>query len=422
MRIFIRTFGCQMNDYDSERMAGVLAEEGHEQVQSEQEADCIIVNTCSVRKHAEDRALSYIGRHSKEKKVVVAGCMAQSEGGNLIKDNPEIFAVVGTYNFTNIGDILKQESGGVYTEMKNEKYLLNPKRQQQVKGYAAIMQGCNNYCSYCIVPYVRGRERSRPAEEITEELNKMASFGYREVMLLGQNVNSYYDAKSGTNFTGLLKKAAGVEGIYRIRFMTSHPKDLTYELVEAVAEEKKLCSHFHLPLQAGSDRILKLMNRKYTSGEYAEKILKIREKVKGVSVTSDILVGFPGETEEEFKTTVSMVEGLRFDDVFVFKYSERKGTKSAEYHDDISEEEKLTRLNYILDLQKKIRDDINKGYIGSEQEVLVYGASYKNTEELKAATDNNKKVFVKGSSSLAGTLQRVKIEEIRGQSFGGKLI
>ncbi len=409
-----------MNDYDSEVMEGVLLDEGYKTAPSEKEADVIILNTCSVRKHAEDRALSYACKYMKSKKVIITGCMAQRMKGDILRKYPGIYAVAGTSHFTDIADIMRSGRGTVRAGRREDSHRPGVRKVNGVKGYLAIMRGCNNFCTYCIVPYVRGRERSRPAGEIISELEDMAQKGCREVTLLGQNVNSYRDENTG--FPGLLKKAAGVEGIKRIRFMTSHPKDLSPSLVKTIAAEEKICGHIHLPVQSGSDRILKLMNRGYTCGEFEQKAGMIRSMVTDASVTTDILVGFPGEREEDFEKTAEFIRKIKFDDAFVFKYSKREGTKAAELEDSVPEETKLRRLNYILDLQKKISDDINKSYLNREFDVLGLGKSLKDAGELKTTTDNNKKVYVKAGEDMKGKVFRVKITQIRGRSFGGKII
>ena len=300
-KVYIKTFGCQMNEYDSERMASIIGEDsGFETAADEACADVIILNTCSVRKHAEERAMSYIGRHIKNKKVIVAGCMAQNMKKELKMQFPKLHAIVGTFKFEDIGEIIRK--GGIYTEETDGAYSVDVRRGKKVRAFIAIMQGCDNFCSYCIVPFVRGREKSRAAAEIRKEAVDLAGKGCREITLLGQNVNSYND--NGMNFPALLRELVKIDGIARIRFMTSHPKDLTDELIDTVATHEKLCKHFHLPVQSGSGRILELMNRKYTPAEYREKISGIRERIPGVSITTDVLVGFPGETEADFMETV----------------------------------------------------------------------------------------------------------------------
>jgi len=403
-------------------MAGVLQHDGYEFTADEKEADFIVVNTCSVRQHAEDRETSYIGKAVKDKKVIVAGCMAQNLKDSLIKKYPNLYAVLGTFHFSDISKIIKDSRKKVYVDETEEIYDLNIERTDKIKGYTTIMQGCDNYCSYCVVPYVRGGERSRPAADIIREIEIMAGNGYKEVMLLGQNVNSYGRDKNEMNFSVLLKEISRIDAIKRIRFMTSHPKDLTMELIETVAEDKKLCKHFHLPLQSGSDKILNLMNRKYTAKEYIEKIGKIRSKISDVAITSDLLVGFPYEEEQDFKDTVSIMESVRFDNAYLFKYSARPGTKAAEYPDSVPEEEKLRRLNYILDLQKKISEDINTKYAGRELEVLVEDTDSKDSGRLKATTDNSKNVFFEGPKDLIGKIIKVKIIGAKGASLAGEMI
>ncbi len=421
-KIFIRTFGCQMNEYDSERMFNILSNQSdYTFVNSEKEADTIIVNTCSVRQHAEDRALSYIGRYVNSKKVIVVGCMAEKLKTQLFIKFPKLFSIVGTFNISYIDKILKK--GGVYVGENKEKYIKTNTIKKGINGFLTIMQGCNNFCSYCVVPYVRGRERSRAVADIEEEMKIMVQNGYKEIMLLGQNVNSYFDEGSKTNFPELLKRLAKIEGIERIRFMTSHPKDLSDELITVVAEEKKLCKHFHLPVQSGSDNILELMNRKYTSTFYTEIVSKIRDKIKDVAISTDILVGFPCENEKDFQDTVKLVEKIRFDDAFVFKYSVRPGTEASKLKDDVPEDEKLRRLNYILEIQSKISEDINKGLLGKNVEVLALGKSLRNRDELKTTTGTNKKVYIKGNDEMIGKIYKVRITEMRSkEGFGGEII
>jgi len=415
-KIYIHTFGCQMNEYDSERMeAAVLEDSGFTLVRNEEDADVIIVNTCSVRKHAEERAMSYVGRHVKDKKVIIAGCMAQSLKKDLKRQFQNIHAIVGTFRFDEIADIIKK--GGIYTEEDHNAYSVNIKRAGKVRGFVAIMQGCDNFCSYCIVPYVRGREKSRAFAEIREEIEMLAKNGTKEITLLGQNVNSYND--KGMNFPALLKELAKIDGIMRLRFMTSHPKDLSDELIDTMASDKKLCKHFHLPVQSGSDKILKAMNRKYTTANYTEKINKIRRKIPGCAITTDILIGFPDETDADFQDTVRLLENIRFDDAYVFKYSQRPGTAAAKMNDDVSEENKKKRVNYILDLQKKISEDINNKLTGSEAEVLVYSVR---SGEARAITDTNKRVYIKGVEDLTGQTLMVKIVEARAGALTGGVI
>jgi tRNA-2-methylthio-N6-dimethylallyladenosine synthase len=416
---FIKTFGCQMNEYDSLRMENCMLESGFSPVCSEEEAQYIIINTCSVRQHAEDRAVSYAGRFLKNKKVIFTGCMAQSEAGALVKQHPAIFAVIGTSNFEHTAEII--DSGGGVNVSENDEAGKSGIREGRVSAYLAVARGCDNFCSYCIVPYVRGREKSRPKAVILAELEKMALAGTREVTLLGQNVNSYLCPGTGVKFPQLLSEASKIPGLELVRFMTSHPKDLSEELIDAVASNPKCCTHFHLPLQSGSDRVLLEMNRKYTSAGYEAAASKIKAKIKDLYFTSDILVGFPAETEKDFMETAAMVEKMRYDAAYVFKYSVRRGTAAQKLGDAVPEEEKLRRLNYILDLQKKIGKDINAAYLGRGLEVL--GLSALPQGQLKASAMNGKKVFVNAAGAeMTGKKFRVRIIAASNQSVTGEVM
>jgi tRNA-2-methylthio-N6-dimethylallyladenosine synthase len=421
-KIFIKTFGCQMNTYDSERMAGELAAAGYELAADEHASEYVIINTCSVRQHAEDRAMSYIGAAIKTKKVIVAGCMAERMKQELIDKFPRLHAVVGTFNFSNIAEVIERKRSKLYTDSINERYTKNLKRTDRFRAAVAVMQGCNNFCSYCIVPYVRGSERSRTAEEIMQEVRVLAGEGFKEVTLLGQNVNSFFDDMSGLNFAWLLRRVAEVKGIEFVRFMTSHPKDLSDALITAVKETPNACRHIHLPMQSGSDRVLEMMNRKYTSGWYSGRVDKIREIMPDCSVTSDILVGFPGETQEDFNATLAMVERSRFDYAYIFKYSPRKGTKAERMADDVPDNEKLRRLNIILEMQKKISEDITKKYLGTTVRALVYGLSRWEAGHAEASAGSSKKILIKGGNELLGVSADIKITGAKGAMLSGEII
>lgn len=421
-RVYIHTFGCQMNEYDSERMGGELRAKGYVPVSDKKNAEYVIVNTCSVRKLAEEKAFSLIGALSAEKKVIVAGCMAQSMKEELFKKFPRLTAVVGTFKISRIAEIIENGKKRAYVDERSESYSGNIERKKEAAGFVTVMQGCDNFCSYCIVPYVRGRERSRGIEEIKEEITAMARAGYREVTLLGQNVNSYYDKKTGLDFPELLRETARIDGICRIKFMTSHPKDLSDELIRAVAEEEKAAKHFHLPVQSGSAAVLEKMNRRYTPESYRERISAIRKAIPDCAITTDILVGFPGETNEDFEKTAALVSDVRFDSAFVFKYSERSGTKAEAFGDDVAKEEKTRRINYILGLQKKISDDIIKRDEGKTVLALGLNVSSKRPGEIEMSVDSGKKVFVRGSADLIGKMVKVKLVKARGMSFEGEII
>jgi tRNA-2-methylthio-N6-dimethylallyladenosine synthase len=411
-----------MNVYDSERMAGVLGADDFEITGDEKSAEYVIINTCSVRQHAEDRALSYIGAAIKDKKVIVAGCMAERMQDELMAKFPRLHAVVGTFNFSNIVSAINRGKKKIFAGITEEKYPVKLRRNEKVRGYITIMQGCDNYCAYCIVPYVRGRERSRDVEGILAEIRQLASDGFKEVMFLGQNVNSFLDAKSGINFSGLLRKSAEISGIERLRFMTSHPKDLTDELIESIAAAPKVCKHIHLPLQSGSDRILKMMNRHYTADWYLSRVRKIREAMPGGAITTDILVGFPGETDVDFQQTLEVMKKAGFDASYIFKYSPRRGTKAALMDSQVDEKEKLKRLNNVLELQKKISEDITKAYVGREVKILVTGPNMVIKTMMEGITDNSKKVIIPGDTGMIGNFYRVKVTRAQTAVMEGEII
>lgn len=422
IKVFIKTFGCQMNVYDSERMAGVLGADDFEVTDDEKAAEYVVVNTCSVRQHAEDRALSYIGAAVKNKKVIVTGCMAERMQDELMAKFPRLHAVVGTFNFSNITSAINRGKKKVFAGVTEEKYPVKLRRNEKVRGYITIMQGCDNFCAYCIVPFVRGRERSRDVDGILAEIRQLVSDGFKEVMFLGQNVNSFLDPKSGLNFSGLLRKSAEIDGIERIRFMTSHPKDLTDELIQSIASTPKVCKHIHLPLQSGSDRILKIMNRHYTSSWYLSRVEKIREFMPGGAITTDILVGFPGETDEDFNQTLEVMKKAGFDSSYIFKYSPRRGTKAALMEDQVDEKVKLTRLNNVLELQKQMSENITKTYLGKTVEILVTSRNMVITTMMEGITDNSKKVIIPGDLSMIGKFYKVKIFRAQTAVMEGEII
>jgi tRNA-2-methylthio-N6-dimethylallyladenosine synthase len=411
-----------MNVYDSERMAGVLGADDFEVTDNEKEAEYVVINTCSVRQHAEDRALSYIGAAIKNKKVIVAGCMAERMQDELMLKFPRLHAVVGTFNFSNITSAINRGKKIVFAGVTEERYPVKLRRNEKVRGYITIMQGCDNYCAYCIVPYVRGRERSRDVEGILAEIRQLVSEGFKEVMFLGQNVNSFLDEKSGNNFSGLLRKSAEITGIERIRFMTSHPKDLTDELIESIAAAPKVCKHIHLPLQSGSGRILKIMNRHYTAEWYLSRVNKIRQAMPGGAITTDILVGFPGETDEDFARTLDVMKTAGFDSSYIFKYSPRRGTKAALMEEQVSEKVKLERLNNVLELQKKISENITRAYIGQTVEILVTGPNTVIKTMMEGITDNSKKVIIPGDKGMIGQFYKVKVIRAQTAIMEGEII
>jgi tRNA-2-methylthio-N6-dimethylallyladenosine synthase len=440
-RVYIKTFGCQMNENDTEKMYILLSDE-YEPTSNPEEADLILINTCSVREKPQFKAFSEVGRYKylKKKKpdliIGVTGCVAQQEGEKLIQRLPYIDLVLGTQGFYFIKEALetlkKNKKPVVFTELnpdfkpplildKENKLSLENKK---VTAYVTIMQGCNNFCSYCIVPYVRGREISRNPEDILKEVEELVKNGVREVTLLGQNVNSYgIKEKNYPDFPELLNMISQIENLWRIRFTTSHPKDLSDKLIKVIAENPKVCKHIHLPLQAGSNKILKKMNRKYTKEEYLEKVKKLKDAVPDIAITTDIIVGFPGESEEDFKETLEMLEKVRYHEIFSFKYSDRPFTLAQKLENKIPEEEKERRLKIVHQIQAKITKEIYESYVGKEVEVLVEGPSAKDPNMLMGRTTTNVIVnFNTPRLDLKGALVKVLIKEAGKHSLKGEYL
>lgn len=437
--IFIQTFGCQMNKYDSEIMKSLLLKDGYKFTDNWQEADVILVNTCSVRQHAEERVYSHLWKWSKYKQEVkpnliigICGCMAQKEGINILNKIPYLNLVCGTYSIPRINEFVSDllKTGGRRIEI-SEYYTdfpppVHEARETKISAWIAIMRGCNNYCAYCVVPYVRGREISRPPEEIENEIQELARKGIKEVTLLGQNVNSYgfkiQDSRFKITFPDLLKRINDLKGIEWIRFTTSHPKDMSVATIEAIRDLPKVCEHIHIALQSGSDKILKLMNRKYTREQYKELVDRIRANIPKVSITTDIMVGFPTETEDDFMDTYNLVKEIEFDMSYIFMYSSRPGTKASEFKDDVPEEIKQERLNKLLSMQKRIVQKQNEALIGKEVEILVGGYTFKDKSKYFGKTRNFKPVSFQSDKDLIGKLVKIKITEIRGGLLEGEII
>ena len=389
--VYINTIGCQMNVYDSEQIANGLKSLHYKITPSIEAADLIIVNTCAIREKAEQKVYSFLGRLAglKAKKpalmIGVGGCVAQQEGSKILARVPHLDLVFGTNAIGRLPDIVKTIESKrcriVDVEMTEQIEELNFVKQGSDKdrttAFVTIMQGCDNYCTYCVVPYVRGRETSRDPENIVQEIRCLVESGVREVTLLGQNVNSYGKKEGLCTFPELLRRVNDVDGLWRIRFTTSHPKDLSEDLIFAFQELGKLCSHIHLPIQSGSDRVLKKMNRKYTREIYLEKVDKLRHTSPEIAITSDIIVGFPGETEADFKETLDLIRTVEFDGLFAFKYSDRPNAAAARFLNKISEPEKKERLEKVLDLQDRYTIKKNKALEGSVQSILVEGLSRK---------------------------------------------
>ena len=427
MKVYIETYGCQMNEYDSRVMTSILANDGHEITQDPGTADVVMVNTCSVRERAEARVLGRLrhlrGLMKKEAVLGIAGCVAQRLGDRLLREVPGLSFVVGTEQYWKLPDIIESASAGrvvvAVDTGTGESYDDRPGPDEaSLCEFVSVMRGCNNHCSYCIVPYVRGRERSRPTSSIVDEVAKLVALGAREVTLIGQNVNSFSD--EGRGFADLLGAVAGVAGLQRIRFATSHPKDLSIEVIDAVGSIDKVCEHIHLPVQSGSTEVLGTMNRSYTREQYVALAQRIREGIPGVALTTDIIVGFPGETDAQFHETVSLMNEMRFDSAFMFRYSVREGTRAAALVDDVPEEVKIARLQTIIGLQKRVTSEVNTALIGSSAEVLVEGPSQKNEELLFGRSRTGKVVVFPGDAGLAGRVVSVEIASASAWTLHGR--
>jgi len=434
--LYIQTFGCQMNVHDSEQMAALLANGGYRITDNLKLADLILLNTCSIREKAAHKVYSVLGRLGKLKAqnpeliIGVGGCLAQHLGTKFHKRVGYLDFVFGTHNIHKLPEMIasvekkRQKITNVdFHKSLNSIGIYAPPVNGSISAFVTIMQGCNNFCSYCVVPYLRGPEISRPPEEIIEEIIKLADCGIREVTLLGQNVNSYGKTLgNGLNFTALIKQIGKINGIERIRFMTSHPRDLSEELINCFAEEKKLCKHIHLPIQSGSNRILALMNRGYTVEEYIKKIDHLRQLSPQISITSDIIIGFPGETQNDYQETIDMMEKIRFDSTFSFKYSERKGTAAEKMEGKIEESEKLRRLTQVQALQDQHTMEANLAMEGSLQELLIEGKSRNSENDLMGRTSSWKIVNFKSDEELTGRIVKAKITKAYLHSLRGKLI
>lgn len=435
---YIMTFGCQMNEHDSEIMAGMLEDMGYEETYKRAEADVILINTCSIRDNADKRFFGSLGQLKRLKKenpdliVAVCGCMMQQEHiiDSINKKYSWVDIVLGTFNIHTLPELInsvineRQKLIAIWDEHQGVVEGLPSKRKYPFKALVNIIYGCNNFCTYCIVPYTRGRERSRKPEEILEEIKNLAASGVKEVMLLGQNVNSYGIADGfDTDFADLIYAINEIDGIERIRFMTSHPKDLSDKLINAFRDCDKLAKHIHLPVQAGSNNVLKRMNRKYTREAYLELIRKLREATNGeIAITTDIIVGFPGETEEDFQQTLSLLEEVKYDSAFTFLYSIRKGTPAEKYEDQIPEAVKHERFNRMREILDAGMADNNKVYEGRIEKVLVEGSSKKNSKTLTGRTESMKIVNFYGNPDMIGKIVDVKITEGKTYSLVGEVI
>ena len=432
------SYGCQMNVHESEKIAGILEELGYTPAGSIEESDIIVFNTCCIRDTAEKRAFGNIGavkpikKKNKDLIVAVVGCMTEQKGYDKIfkEKYPYVDIVLGTGNLNLLKEkiIEKREQGKktYLTQSCNDPIdeTVPQSRTSYPNAWVNIMYGCNNFCTYCIVPYVRGRERSREPEEILKEVRSLVEDGYKEITLLGQNVNSYgndFSDRPEVNFANLLKAVSEIPGKFRIRFMTSHPKDLTEEVVDVIASSEKIMNNIHLPVQAGSDAVLKKMNRKYDRAHYLALIDMIKTKLPGVGITTDIMVGFPTETEEDFSDTLDLVRKVRYSNAFTFIYSVRKGTAAATMP-QIDYQTKRRRITELIALQNEITKQLSEEYIGNVYEVLIEDVNKKYKNAVCGRTESGRLVSCVGDPSLIGTFQNILITEARSASLFGKIV
>ena len=433
----IITFGCQQNNSDSEKIKGMLAEMGYIHTEHKEQADLIIINTCCVRENAELKLYGNIGALKQLKKenpgliIAVCGCMMQQEHAVAMikKKYRHVDLIFGTHNVYKLPELLERSMDEKYTLID----ILNTEgaiiedipvlRDETFKAWVTIMYGCNNFCSYCIVPHVRGRERSRMPEDIIKEIEGLAKDGCKEVTLLGQNVNSYgMDLDIEVDFADLIKLVNGIDGIERIRFMTSHPKDISDKLIYTMRDCKKVCEQLHLPFQAGSDEILRRMNRKYTKEEYLRKVNKAKQEIPGLAISTDVIVGFPGETDADFEETLNVMRQVEFDQIFMFIYSKRVGTPAAEMEDPLNYEDKHRNFEKLVQLQNEISRKANEAYLGKAVEVLVEGFSKNDPSKYTGRTRTGKVVNFSGVEGIIGRLVFVRINEIHSWFLNGEMV
>jgi len=423
-----------MNKSDSEKMAGILESLGYTQSEKMEEADIILLNTCSVRKRAEEKVFGKLGELNKLKRkrpdilIGISGCMAQRMNEEIIEKFPYIDFVLGSYKFVKLPEIIRKlENGEKAVLVEEDPYPEDIdwkiiKRESKFQAWVPIIYGCNNFCTYCIVPYLRGREKSRKKEDIVNEIRDLANQGVVEVTLLGQNVDSYGKDLGNTDLADLLSEIHEIPGIKRIRFLTSHPRDVTDKLIETVARLPKVCPHWHLPLQAGSDRILKKMGRGYTYQDYKNLIEKIRDRVQDSSFSTDIIVGFPGEEEEDFQATRKALKELQFDTVNLAIYSPRPGTVASNFEDMVPLSKKKEWFEELENLQRKIIYEKNLSMVGKEEVILAEGTNPKDSEELTGRTKNFRLVFFRGSKEMIGKFYVIRIIEARLWSLKGEIV
>lgn len=428
---FLETFGCQMNEHDSEKVAGVLLARGYRQVETPDAASLVLYNTCSIREKAAHKVFSRLGefrtRQSEGKIIGVLGCVAQQEGEEIFARAPWVSLVCGSASYRKLPELLAQlEEGnrrvtGLETDTDETFETEITRRDNPWRAYLTVIEGCDKACAYCVVPFTRGPERSRASESILSEVRQLAQLGYTEVQLLGQTVNSYADPSARKiRFSELLLAVADIPGIRRVRFTTSHPRDFTRDIVEAIDAQPALCDHVHLPVQSGSTRILRSMQRTYTRDEYLERISMIRSARRSISITTDIIVGFPGETEEDFEQTLSLLEGVQYDGLFSFKYSPRPNTPALSMVDPISEEEKGRRLGILQEKQRGIQAARNEAFVGKTIEVLVEGKSRRENQWAGHTSSNRVLNFASREQELLGKYVQVRVTSAGPNSLVGE--
>lgn len=430
-QVYIETYGCQMNLADTEVVLSILTSAGYGQTSSLRTADVVLVNTCAVRENAERRVFSRLGDFKRYKKenpgmvIGVLGCMAERLRKDLMESESHVDLVVGPDEYRRIPDLLESAINGErgiavrLSRVENYDDIL-PLRTEGISAWVSVMRGCDKFCTFCVVPFTRGRERSRSLESVRKEVEHLAARGFREVTLLGQNVNSYRDGTR--DFADLMATVAGIDRTIRIRFTTSHPQDMSEKLIRTIAELENICSYVHLPVQSGSNRILELMNRSYTREHYLQLVGMIKDGIPGVSLSTDIISGFPTETEDDHRQTLDLLREVDFDGAFTFKYSPRENTKAWHMGDDVPDELKLERLNQIIDLQRDISLQKNQDMIGQRVEVLVEGESTKSPNDLCGRTDSNRMVvFPKGTTQI-GKYITIRIERVNSATLFGSVV
>ncbi|MFQ6605485.1 MAG: tRNA (N6-isopentenyl adenosine(37)-C2)-methylthiotransferase MiaB [Fidelibacterota bacterium] len=429
---YIETYGCQMNVADSELIAGLLAENGYKKSEDIHQASAIFVNTCAIREHAEDKVHSRLGEFHRIKKqnpgvvIGVLGCMVQHLKDDILANKPYVDIVLGPDSYRNLPDMLNRSTEDktqiVDTTLSRFEVYddLFPSRKEGINAWISIMRGCDKFCSFCIVPFTRGRERSRSVESILQEAEQAVKAGFAEITLLGQNVNSY--SFQDFRFPELLDRVAQVPGLKRIRFTSPHPSDVTEAMLDVMAGHKNLCNYIHFPLQAGSDKVLRRMNRTYTRDHFLRLVDMIRNKLPGVGISTDIIVGFPGETDADFQQTLAVMDQVRFDSAFTFKYSPRPWTKAAQYSDQVPEKIKQSRLEELITLQKEHTLYRNQKLVGTYQDILVEKESKRSAQQWAGRTDSNKWVIFDKDKADIKDIVTVRIDEARGVSLHGKII